>query len=204
MIIRTVSLKFTSKHFNDIRGKIDGVMHRFQGYIDKLTIRSDAGLPHSLSATLRIPADQLQSALGEIKTFGSLTEESETSQDITGGHGDLVARLSNARRTEQRRLGLLSERVGKLGEVVQVEREIGEVRERIERMEAQQKGLENQVRFASVKLELTEERQIQSPSVRTRLRTAIADGYRAGIENTIEVTLATLRYGPTVVDRHCN
>jgi len=204
MIIRTVSLKFTSKHFNDIRGKIDGVMHRFQGYIDKLTIRSDAGLPHSLSATLRIPADQLQSALGEIKTFGSLTEESETSQDTTGGHGDLVARLSNARRTEQRMLGLLSERVGKLGEVVQVEREIGEVRERIERMEAQQKGLENQVRFASVKLELTEERQIQSPSVRTRLRTAIADGYRAGIENTIEVTLATLRYGPTVVDRHCN
>ncbi len=163
MIIRTVSLKFTSKHFNDIRGKIDGVMHRFQGYIDKLTIRSDAGLPHSLSATLRIPADQLQSALGEIKTFGSLTEESETSQDITGGHGDLVARLSNARRTEQRMLGLVSERVGKLGEVVQVEREIGEVRERIERMEAQQKGLENQVRFASVKLELTEEHRFNPP-----------------------------------------
>ena len=66
-------------------------------------------------------------------------------------------------------------------------------------MEAQQKGLENQARFASIKLELTEERQIQSSSFGTRLRTAIADGYRAAIENTIEVTLATLRYGPTVV-----
>ena len=100
-------------------------------------------------------------------------------------------------------VGIVGE-VGKLGEVVQVEKEIGEVRERIERMEAQQKGLENQARFASIKLELTEERQIQSSSFGTRLRTAIADGYRAAIENTIEVTLATLRYGPTVVDRHCN
>jgi len=96
-------------------------------------------------------------------------------------------------------LVLLSERAGKLGEVVQVEKEIGEVREGIERMEAQQKGLQNRVRFASIKLELTEEAQAQSPSVRTRLRKALADGHQAAIENSIEVILVALRFGPTVV-----
>jgi len=93
----------------------------------------------------------------------------------------------------------LSERAGKLGEVVQVEKEIGEVRERIERMEGQQRRVQNQVRFASVKLELTEEGQAQFAVVRTRMRTAFTDGYRNAIANTIAVTLTALRYGPTVV-----
>src|SRR5262249_7939490 len=132
MIIRTVSLRITSTHPVDTRSSIDEVVRRSQGYIDTLTIRSDVGDTQSPSATLRIPADHLQSAIQDLKTLGSLVEESETSLDTTDGYTDLVARLSNARRTEQRLLGLLSERAGKLGEVVQVEKEIGEVRERIE------------------------------------------------------------------------
>jgi hypothetical protein len=198
MIIRTVSLRLTSKQLNDMRSRIDATIRRFQGYIDTLTIRSDVGLRHSISATLRIPANQLESALAELKMLGSLIEESEISQDTTAGYTDLVARLSNARRTEQRLLGLLSDRSGKLGEIIQVEKEIGEVRERIERMEGQQRRIENQVRFASVKLELTEEGEAQFAGVGARTQAAFTDGYRTAIANTIGLTLAALRYGPTV------
>jgi chromosome segregation ATPase len=156
-------------------------------------------LARSLSATLRIPSDRLQSAIEELKTLGTLTDESENSRDTTSGYTDVVARLSNARRTEQRLLGLLSERAGKLGEVVQVEKEIGEVRERIERMEAQQRGLQNQVQFATIRLELTEEGQSQYAGLRTRVRTAFTYGYRNAISTALDLTLGALRYGPSVV-----
>jgi hypothetical protein len=199
MIVQTLSLKFVSAGVTEKKPKIDDVIRRFHGYIDSLTIQSDIGAPHSLSATVRIPAEQLQSALVELKTLGSLTEESENSQDTTAGYTDLVARLSNARRTEQRLLALLTERAGKLGEVVEVEKEIGAVRERIERMEAQQRRIENQVQFASVKLEVTEESHARGESVVSRLRTAFGAGYRDAGENTLIVALVLLHYGPTFV-----
>ncbi len=198
MIIRTVSLKVAAIRVSDTRSKIESVISRFQGYIDTLATRSDVGLPYSISATLRIPAGQLQPALAELKSLGRVIEESETSQDATAGYTDLVARLSNARRTEQRLLILLGERTGKLGEIVQVEKEIGEVREGIERMETQQRRVENQVRYASVKLELTEG-EGQFSITRARIQTAITDGYQTAIANTIDLTVAVLRYGPTVV-----
>jgi hypothetical protein len=199
LIIRTVSLKFVSARLDIDRSRIDAVIRRFRGYIDTLTMRSDNGSAQSLSATLRIPADQLTSALNELKTLGKVVEETESSQDATAGYTDLVARLSNARRTEQRLLGLLSERAGKLGEVVQVEKEIGEVRERIERMEGQQRRIENQVRFALVKLEWTQEGQIQFPAIRVQMLTALSDGYQTAIGTSIAAATAALRYGPTVI-----
>jgi hypothetical protein len=199
MIIQTLSLRFTSSGLNDKQNKIDDVIRRFHGYIDTLTMRSDTGFAHSLSATVRIPADQLQAAVAELKALGNLIEESEASQDTTAGYTDLVARLFNARRTEQRLLTLLTERAGKLGEIVEVEKQIGEIRERIERMEAEQRRVQNQVQFASVKLELTEENSAQAETFRAQLRTAIMEGYENAATNSIVIVLAAFRYGPTVV-----
>ena len=96
-------------------------------------------------------------------------------------------------------LALVSERAGKLAEVVEVEKQIGEIRDRIERMEGQQRRIQNQVQFASIKLELTEESQAQFTTVRRRLRTAFTEGHRAAATNAIAIAFATLRYGPTVV-----
>jgi hypothetical protein len=199
MIIQTLSLKFTSTGLTEKQTRIDDVIRRFHGYVDTMTVRSDIGAPHSLSATIRIPADQLRSAIAELKTLGSLTEQSETSQDTTAGYSDIVARLSNARRTEQRLLAVLTDRSGKLGEIVEVEKEIGEVRERIERMEAQQRRIENQVQFASVKLELTEESHPVVESAWLKLRTAFGEGYRDAGDNILGVALAVFHYGPTFI-----
>ena len=100
-----------------------GIVRRYGGYIDTLTVRTDLRSAGGLFSIVRIPADQFQSAIAELKTLGNVAEESESTQDVTAGYTDLVARLSNARRTEQRLLTLLSDRTGKIGEVVQVERD---------------------------------------------------------------------------------
>ena len=143
-------------------------------------------------------ADQLQPAVADLKALGDLVEESESSQDATAGYTDLVSRLSNARRTEQRLLALLGDRTGKLGEVVQVEKEIGEIRERIEGMEAQQRRTDTQVRFAAITLEISEKGAGSLATMRT-IRRALADGYHLAITNAAAVALGILRYGPTMI-----
>jgi hypothetical protein len=132
-----------------------------------------------------------------------LTEESQNSSDITGQYVDLGARLSNARNSEQRLLRLLKERAGNLKDVVEMEREISSVRENIERMEAQQKDLNNKVQFATIHLELTEEYRAQleppAPSPGVQLRNALVDGIRSGAENALGIVLFLLRYGPVLL-----
>jgi Domain of unknown function (DUF4349) len=150
-----------------------------------------------------LPANQLDFGLSELKKFGRLNEESQNSSDITAQYVDLTARLSNARNSEQRLLALLRDRTGNLKDVVEVEREISSVRESIERMEAQQKDLNNKVQFATIQLEIAEEYRAQleppAPTTGTQLRNALVDGIRSGAENVLGIALFLLRYGPVLL-----
>jgi hypothetical protein len=203
MVIRTISLAMITRTFDAARTKIDNIVRQSQGYIDRMTVHGDGGSARSLSATLRLPAAQSDSASNELKTIGRLMQESQNSSDITSQYVDLAARLSNAHNSEQRLLTLLRERAGDLKDVVAMEREISSVRENIERMEAQQKDLDNKVKFVTIQLELTEEYHAAleppAPSTQTELRNAAIDGIRSGGENIIDIAVFLLRYGPSLL-----
>jgi hypothetical protein len=203
MVIRTMTLNVITKDFDAARMRIDAVVQEFQGYVDSLTLRSDPGFPRGLSAKLRIPAKQADPTLTELKKLGRLALETQNSSDITSQYVDLTARLSNARNTEQRLLGLLRERAGNLKDVVEMEREIASVRENIERMEAQQKDLNNKVEFVTIQLELSEEYHAEltspAPSTAAQLRNASIDGVRSAADAIIDISIFLLRYGPTLL-----
>ena len=202
MVIRTIKLSLVTKEFDAARVRIENIVRQSQGYIDRLTVRG-SGSTHALTATLRLPANTADSGLRDLKTIGRLVEESQNSSDITSQYVDLGARLSNALNSEQRLLGLLRERAGSLKDVVEMEREIEAVRENIERMEAQQKDLNNKVQFVTIDLELTEEYHAEleppAPSTGTQIRNAAIEGIRSGGENVMDITLFLLRYGPALV-----
>jgi len=202
MVIRTMNLTMITKEFDAARTRIEAIIRQSQGYIDRLTVHADTGAARSLSATLRLPADQGDSVLNQLKTLGRLIQETQNSSDVTSQYVDLSARLSNARNSEMRLLSLLRDRAGDLKDVVAMEREISSVRESIERMEAQQKDLNNKVQFVTIQLELSEEYhaelQPSVPSTETQLRNAAVEGIRSGAENIVGIAFLLLRYGPSL------
>ena len=202
MVIRTMNLTMITKEFDPARTRIEAIVRQSQGYIDRLTVHADTGAARSLSATLRLHAEQADSVLKELRTLGRLTQETQNSSDVTSQYVDLSARLSNARNSEQRLLNLLRDRAGDLKDVVAMEREISSVRESIERMEAQQKDLNNKIQFVTIQLELSEEYhaelQPSVPSMRSQLRNAAVEGIRSVTENIADIAFFLLRYGPSV------
>jgi hypothetical protein len=116
---------------------------------------------------------------------------------------DLQARLTNARNTEQRLTELLRTRTGKLEEVVAVEEKLSEVREQIERMEAEKKALTKRVDFGTVALSLAEEHQAQMrivpQSVGTQFHNAAVEGYRSVVGSVISVLLFLMSWGPSLL-----
>ena len=203
MIARTVSLSITAKNFAASRASIDTILARHHGYSAQLTASTPENAPRSLNASLRIPAPEVASAVGDLKALGRVENESQSGEEVTQQHADLVARLKTARETEERFRAILERRTGNVSEVLQVEEGIARVRGEIERMEAEQKEIEHRVDFATVELQLTEEYQapLNSPSasLSTRFHNAFVAGYRHAAGAVIGVILFFVEYGPAML-----
>lgn len=203
MIARTVSLSIMVKDFATSRSSLDMILARYRGYSAQLNASTTENAPRSLQASLRIPAPALSAAVGDLKRLGRVENESQSGEEVTRQHADLIARLKNARDTEQRLREILQQRTGKIGEVLQVEQEIARVRGEIESMEADQKALEHRVDFATVELQLTEEFKAQlnppAPSISTRIHNAFVAGYQNASATVLGILLFFAEYGPALL-----
>jgi hypothetical protein len=203
MIARTVSFSIMVKDFVASRSSLDGVLARHHGYFAQLSVSTPENAPRGLQASLRIPAPELSLAVADLKILGRVENESQSGEEVTQQHTDLVARLKNSRETEQRFRTILQQRTGNVVEVLQVEEGIARVRGDIEHMEAEQKALEHRVDFATVELQLTEEYKAQlnppAASVFTRIHNAFVAGYRNASETVLGILLFFAEYGPALL-----
>lgn len=203
MIARTASLTILVKDFRLARGAIDTIITRHGGYCAKLTVDTpDSGQRH-FQASVRIPASELNAAVTDLKTLGRTLTETQSGEEVTQQHADLVARLENSRETEQRLRAILQQRAGKIEDVLEVEEEIARVRGEIESMEADQKVLEHRVSFATVDLELAEEYKEQfNPSVISttgRMHNAFIEGMRDASGTVLGLVIFLEKYGPAIL-----
>ena len=122
---------------------------------------------------------------------------------MTQRYVDINARLSNLRTTETRLLQILRERTGRLSDVLQVEEAVDRTRGEIDRTEAEQKVLSNQIAFATVNLSVSEEYKAPlegtDTSTRTRLRNAAVEGYRNVIDGVVASIAFLLSTGPALL-----
>ena len=203
MIIRTAQLSLITKEFDKARASLEAILKRHRGYVGELKVGGNTGSGRTLTATLRVPADQLDATLIEVKTLGRAESESQSGQDTTSAYVDLQARLSNARNTEQRLTDLLRNRTGKLSDVLAVEQELDRVRGEIEEMEAERKNMVNQVSYATLSATIAEDYQAQlqvvPPSTSTRLSNAAVEGYRSMVDGVVSLTLFLLSNGPSLL-----
>jgi len=202
MIIRTAGVTLTTNDFDRARAGLDEILKRHRGYIGELNVSTPTGSGRSFTATLRVPGDQLDATISDLRKLGRVESESQSGQEVTAQYVDLEARLANARHTEERLTDLLRQRTGKLSDVLAFEKEIDRVRGEIEQMEAERKNLRNQVEFAAISATVSEEfrEQLQLPvSTSGRMRNAAVDGYRTMVEGVVGLVLFLFSYGPSLL-----
>ena len=203
LIARTASLNVTAKAFEGARAAMDRVVKAHQGYISSLTVSAEQGAARSLDAKLAVPASQFEAVLADLRALGHVAQEQQSSEEVTSQVVDLDARLKNSRETEAQLAEILRSRTGKVGDVLEVEREMARVRGEIESMEADQKQLQNRVAFASIELNLSEEYQEHlgdaPSSVTRRIRNALVDGYHAAADGLVAFCVLLLNIGPSLL-----
>ncbi len=204
LIVRTADIRITARSFDTVRVDLDRILAQFGGHIAQLDAASPTGQAHSLAATLRIPAPQLEGALSELRKLGRVDSESQRGEEVTQQSVDLDARLDNARHTEQRLTQILATRTGKLSDVLEVEEKLAQVRGQIEEAEAERKSFNNHVGFATVSLQVTEDYRAPltattNPSVGSRLSNAAVDGVHAAADGLTGFIQFLLTIGPSLL-----
>ena len=203
MIARTASLTILVKDYAAARASLETILGRYGGYNANLSVDTPENGQRHFQALLRIPANHLDSTLTDLKRLGQTVNESQSGEEVTKQHADLVARLENSRETEQRMRAILEQRTGKLEDILEVEEEIARVRGEIESMQAEQKALEHRVTYAGVELQLVEEYKEafnSSPmSTSGRLRNAFVEGMRNAAGTVLGLILFVEEFGPAIL-----
>jgi hypothetical protein len=203
MIEKTASLSVVVKEMDAARAALEEIEKRHNGFFAELSTEGQSEAGRTLTVSLRVPAGELDATLAELRKLGHLDEEKQGGEEVSQQHVDLEARLKNARNTEKRLTDLLTRRADKLKDVLDVERELADTREEIERMEAQLRNMENQVGYAAIDLKLREEYKpalnLAPPATGARLRNALVNGYHSAVESALGLVLFLFQQGPTIL-----
>ncbi len=108
----------------------------------------------SLSLTLKVPADRFEPFLEAVKQVGSYVQEQTDATDVTLQYVDLEARLASNKKVEARLQAHLKS-AANVKEIVEVEKELGRVREQIESLTAQFRVLQDQVSYSTLSVDIS-------------------------------------------------
>jgi hypothetical protein len=202
-IARTARLRIRATDFDAARPIVDRVVASTGGLVGRVDVSGSRGDVRTLTATLHIPAAQLDAAISTLKSIGRVVDEAQSGEDVTERVVDVTARLANARNTEKRLTDLLQKRTGDLADVLAAEREIARVREEIERLDAQRQALGRRVSYAELNLEIREEPRatlnLGPRPVPGRFRDALVTGVTEATDTALGLMLLVIRILPSLL-----
>ena len=194
----SVNMALVAKDVDASAEQVRTAVNEAGGYVSQSQL---AGDQDSRSATLqaKVPADQLVAFRQSLRGFGTVAQESEKAEDVTEQQADIKARVRNAKAQEKRLLELLSDRTGSLADVLTAEKSLAEIRETIERLEAQETTLDKQIAFATLDIRISSDRNELALSPGERISSAFGKGFTVAGELLVVLGVILVGAAPSLV-----
>ena len=152
-IIRTGTLAIVVPRVDEAVQQVKSLVGAIPGaFIAASNLQDDDDPTRISTMTLRVPSEQFETAMASLRIIGvEVVDEDFNTQDVTEAYTDLEARLRNAEATERQLLQIL-DRAETVKDTIEVQRELGAVREDIEVLQGRLNLLANQVDLATIRL----------------------------------------------------
>ena len=155
-LIRNANVELEIVSFDDAVQKITAFAKEERGYVATTDSQKQANGKLRGQVVVKVLPENLDRFLQKIRGIGELKNQTLGTEDVTKAYFDTDARLKNARVMEQRLIDMLKTKTGKVSDLLQVEKELGRVREEIEKMQGELKYWDSQIQFATVTISLAE------------------------------------------------
>ncbi|MEY2489981.1 MAG: hypothetical protein QOC70_1923 [Verrucomicrobiota bacterium] len=155
-LVRNATAELEVVSFEDAVQKITGFAAEEKGYVSTSSSEKQANGKLSGQVVVKVLPDNLDKFLLKLRGLGELKNQALTTEDVTKAYFDTESRLKNARLMEQRLIEILKTKSKDVADLLEVEKELGRVREEIETMQGELKFMDSQVQFATVTIQLSE------------------------------------------------
>lgn len=156
MLIRTGSASIEVDKLDPAIIKVRQLASQLGGYVANSSISGGRDQVRSATLELKIPAARYDQAVTALGGIGKVESVNTSVEDVGEEYVDVTARVTNAKRLEERLVNLLSTRTAKLSDVLAVERELARVREEIERYEGRLRFLRTRAAVSSLSVNVHE------------------------------------------------
>ncbi|WBA42695.1 DUF4349 domain-containing protein [Hymenobacter canadensis] len=135
--------------------QVDSLIRAFGAYAEEISeTRVDERWQHEVK--LRVAPARFEALLSGLNRLGTLRHKELSTDDVTTQHADISARLRSKRALEQRYLALLGQ-ARKVADILEIEENMGEIRENIEATESRLRTLDNEVAYSTITLNYYQE-----------------------------------------------
>src|SRR5437867_6588342 len=155
-LIRNATVELEIVSFDDAVQKITAFANEDRGYVATTNSQKQANGKLRGQVIVKVLPENLDRLLQKLRGLGELKNQTLGTEDVPKAYFDTDARLKNAHVMEQRLIDMLNVKTGKVADLLQVEKELGRVREEIEKMQGDLKYWDSQVQFATVTIALVE------------------------------------------------
>jgi len=173
-LIKKAELSVVVKSIDASTKSVTNIVEKQQGDILGFQNQKppDSSVRQTASVEIRVPQERLEITLEALAKLGTVENRALTAEDVTEQLVDSEARLRNLRKSEEMVLKIM-ERSGSVGDVLKAAQELSNIRESIERIDAQLKSLRNQVAYSTISLTLeaaVSAQQTPEPSLGLRVQ----------------------------------
>lgn len=184
-IITTVYISMETIEFDETYKKLEALIKKYKGYIENSDISHNnyvysSGLKFA-NYTIRIPIENLDNFVKDIKEIGNIISESTSKEDITKKYRDTESRLRVLETKEERILTLL-EKAEKMEDIIALENQLSEIIYEKENLTANLMEMDDKVNYGTVHIELREVAKLSSgDNVKTPFLTKTANAFKESI-----------------------
>ena len=156
-ILRNAELTLEVSDPGTAQRKITSIAESLGGFVvlsESKQRQSEGKQDLVVNVVVRIPAQQFDAALNEIRSQGtSVIQEKATGQDVTEEYIDLEARIRTQKALELQFLEIMKQ-ANKVADALEVQRQIADVRTEIEKLEGRKRFLENRATLSTITVNL--------------------------------------------------
>jgi len=155
-IIRTGEVSIEVDSYDATSTKLNELVNAEKGFVASANTQKMANGKIQATVIVRVPPDRFDAVVARLKEFGTVRYQNIGSEDVTKAYVDLESRLKGKEILAERLRKLLAEGKGTVKELMEVEVQLGNTNEAIERIKGEIKFYDNRIGLSTITLQIAE------------------------------------------------
>lgn len=204
-LIKRVRIDAETEDLDSLMESLGRHIASLGGYIESQEIYNGSSYStyryKSANLTIRIPAEQLDGFVSQVKGLSNVVNYTETADDVTLTYVATESRIAALEAEEARLLELMGQ-AETMSDLLEIEERLTEVRSDLESLTSQLRVLSNQVSYATVSLSIDQVKvytEVEEPSVWQR----ISSGFTRNLDNIgeslVDFFVWVVTYSPQLI-----